>query len=154
LPVFRRTDDAVIVELTLQEAEFLDQIPELLDSVGPTLDDPAYSVLHRPVYVDDAIELGDLEELLSQEVQDQRLADRSVFPRWSSGQTVMTLDEAHAFLRSLNAARLVLAARAGAFEQGPAWEERIDHDPSLAAVVWLGYVQGELVRAVTPDART
>jgi hypothetical protein len=66
----------------------------------------------------------------------------------------MTFDEAHAFLRSLNAARLVLAARAGAFEQGAAWEERIDQDPTLAAVAWLGYVQGELIRAMTLDAGT
>jgi hypothetical protein len=57
----------------------------------------------------------------------------------------MTEREAHGFLRSVNEARLVLAARAGVFEEGAAWEDRISQDPALAAVAWLGYLQGELI---------
>ena len=60
----------------------------------------------------------------------------------------MTIVEAHGFLRSINEARLVLAAREGAFDDGPAWEDHIEVNSALAAVAWLGYVQSELLGAL------
>jgi len=153
-PVFRRLDDGIVIEVTDQEAGFLSQIPSLLDSVGHEHGDPGYSVLHRPLCISDANVDEELRALVSQELESQRHTDRSVLERCLRERSVMTRDEAHGFLRSLNEARLVLAARAGAFEEGPAWENRIDEDPSLAVVAWLGYVQSELLSVLNGDAGT
>jgi hypothetical protein len=147
--MFQRTDDAIVIDVTDQEAVFLGQIPSLLDSVGVEQGDRGYSVLHRPLCLDDPGIDAELRALVSQEMEAQRLADRSVLERCLRERSAMTLDEAHGFLRSLNEARLVLAARAGAFEDGPAWEDRIDGNPALAAVAWLGYVQTELLQALS-----
>lgn len=143
--MFRRTDDAIIIEVTGQEADFLRQIPLLLESVGAQEGDPGHSVLHRPLYLDDRDVDAEMRALVSEEIEAQRVADRSVLERYSRERSVLTIEEAHGLLRSINEARLVLAARSGAFEEGPSWEDRIDQDPALAAVAWLGYVQTELI---------
>ena len=147
--MFQRTADAVVMEVTAREAAFLRQIPELLDSVGVGHEDPGYSVLHRPLCLDDHEVDGELQALVSPTLEAQRLADRSVLERCLRERSPMTIDEAHAFLRSLNEARLVLAAREGAFEDGPTWEDHIEENPALATVAWLGYVQSELLRALS-----
>lgn len=143
--MFRRTDDVIVLDLTDRERDFLVQIPSLLDSVGIERDDPGYSVLHRPLCTDDSSLADELRLLVSGELESQRATDRSVLDQCLRNRSALTLEEAHGVLRSLNEARLVLAARAGAFEAGPQWEDRIDEDPSLAVVAWLGYVQGELI---------
>lgn len=147
--MFRRTNDAIVIEVTGHEAVFLGQIPSLLDSVGAVQGDRGYSVLHRPLCLDDRNVDDELRDLVSQELDAQRLTDRTVLERCIREGSSMTLDEGHGVLRSLNDARLVLAARAGVFEDGRAWEDRIDEDPALAAVAWLGYVQTELLRALS-----
>ena len=147
--MFRRTADAVIMEVTAQEAAFLRQIPELLDSVGTGHEDPGYSVLHRPLCLSDPEVDRELHALVSPTMEAQRAADRSVLERCLRERSAMTIDEAHGFLRSLNEARLVLAAREGAFDDGPGWEDRINANSALAAVAWLGYVQSELLRTLS-----
>lgn len=146
--MFRRIDDTIVIEGTAQEEAFLRQIPGLLDSVETDQEDPGYSVLHRPLCLDDPDVDGELRALVSPELDAQRRTDRSVLDRCLRERSAMSLDQAHGVLRSLNEARLVLAARAGAFEDGAAWEHRIDEDPALAAVAWLGYVQTDLLRAL------
>jgi hypothetical protein len=150
--VFERNDDTIVMGATGREAGFLRQIPSLLASVVDEHGDPGYAVLHRPLCLDDDAVDTELWSLASEDMDAQRAADRGVLERCTTARYAMTLDEAHGLLRSLNDARLVLAARAGAFEDGPGWERRIDDDPALAAVAWLGYVQEELLAALT--ART
>jgi hypothetical protein len=147
--MFQRLDDVIVMEVNDQEAAFLGQIPSLLDSVGMVPGDRGYEVLHRPLCLDDEDMDAELRALVSPEMDAQRLADRESLTRCLRDRSGMTLDEAHGFLRSLNEARLVLAAREGAFDDGPTWEDRIEGTPGLAAVAWLGYVQGELIRALT-----
>jgi hypothetical protein len=149
--VFRRTGDTIVMEATAQQAKLLAQIPALLDSVSVEREDPGYAVLHRPIYVDDRLVDVELQAFASQEMEAQRAIDRSVLERTTKERDVLTMEEAGGLLRTLNEARLVLAARAGAFDEGPSWEDRIQEDPSLAAVAWLGYIQGELVAALTTD---
>ena len=151
--MFELIGETVLMEVTDQEAMVLGQIPALLDSVGVEGDDRAYAVLHRPLYPDDPDADIELQAVVTLELDSQRASDRPVLERSARTRSTMTRDEAHGLLRSLNEARLVLAARAGAFDEGPSWEDRIDQDPALAAVAWLGYVQGELigVLAVLPD---
>jgi hypothetical protein len=147
--MFQRSGDIIAVEVTAQQARFLSQIPALLDSVSVEHEDPGYSVLHRPIYLDEQLIDVEVQAFASQEMETQRAIDRSVLERIAKERYVMTMEEAGGLLRALNEARLVLAARAGAFDGGPSWEDRIEEDPSLAAVAWLGYVQGELIAALT-----
>ena len=143
--MFEVLDGVVHVELSTQEAILLSQLPALLSTVGAGADDPGYEVLHRPLYADDSLADAELSGLAAKEANRQRVADRRVVQDIGAGATSMTEREAHGFLRSVNEARLVLAARAGVFEEGTAWEDRISQDPALASVAWLGYVQGELI---------
>lgn len=143
--------DAIVMETTERESEFLRQIPLLLESVGAFPDDPGHAVLHRPVYIDEPTVDEDVFAFISAELDVQRAADRSVLERCCTGTFSMSVSEAQGFVRSINEARLVLAARAGAFEDGSAWEDRIDDDPALAAVAWLGYVQADLINVLTAD---
>jgi hypothetical protein len=143
--MFEVSDGVVYVELSTEATTLLSQLPALLSTVGVVDSDPGYEVLHRPLYADDSLADAELSDLAAKEVDRQRVADRQVVHDIGAGATSMTEREAHGFLRSVNEARLVLAARAGVFEEGAAWEDRISQDPALAAVAWLGYLQGELI---------
>ena len=143
--MFRRRDGAIHTTLTQNERALLSQIPSLLKTAGDQGSDPAYEVLNRQVYPDDASASTDLADLVAGDVAAQRNADRAIVVAVARGECSMTHDDARSFLRAVNEARLVIAARAGAFEDGGSWEDRIDSDPALAAVAWLGYVQSELI---------
>jgi hypothetical protein len=123
------------------------QLPELVASVESAAD-PAHDVLFRPAHRDDPDESAAFASLVSDDVARRRSEDADVARRIGEGVDVLEPEEAHALLRVMNDARLVLASRAGAFERGPDWARDIDVDPSLAAVAWLGYVQSELVEAL------
>jgi len=142
-------NDAVIVSFSIEERALLRQIPRLLEELVEGQVDPGYDVLHRPVYADDPAAAEELADLVDPENDRQRQIDCSVVWHMGDGGTTMTRDEAHRFLRAVNDARLVLAARAGVFDSGAAWQENISRNPSLAAVAWLGYVQGELIQALS-----
>ena len=143
--MFSRRDGTIHTTFTQNERALLSQIPSLLDTAGDQGGDPAYEVLNRPVYPDDARANTDLTDLVAGEVAAQRTADRAIVVAAARGERLMTYEEARALLRAVNEARLVIAARAGAFEDGDSWEDRVGSDPALAAVAWLGYVQSELI---------
>jgi hypothetical protein len=147
--VFHRSGNTIVMEATGQEARLLAEVPKLLDSVSVEHDDPGYVVLHRPIYLDDQLFDAEMQAFATQEMETQRAIDRSVLQRTVGERNVMTVEEAGGLLRTLNEARLVLAARAGAFDEGSSWEDRIEGDPALAVVAWLGYIQGELIGALT-----
>ncbi len=146
--MFSVDGDVVTAVFTVEERLLLQQIPLLLGDVGKVVGDAGYDVLHRVVYRDDPDESRELEGLVASEREAMRSSDRHIVERLGDGSTEMTRRDAHGFLRSVNEARLVIAARAGVFESGPGWEEEVAHDPSLAAVAWLGYVQADLIRAL------
>ncbi len=147
--MFRAEGDTIIVTMRARERVLIGQIPVLLAGVTGDGGDPGFEVLHRAVYRDDPRAAVEVANLSASEDEIRRTADRDVVERVASGATGMTRDEAHGFLRAVNEARLVLAARAGAFDLGPGWEEEIAADPSLAAVAWLGMVQSELIRTLS-----
>ncbi len=147
-------DDVVTVTLTTQDRMFLRQLPQLLDEVTGAVHDPGYEVLHRDVYRDDRSASQEIAGLVASDSAELRSSDRSIVTRIGSGVDTMTREEAHGFLRSINEARLVIAARAGVFDRGQGWEENVASDPSLAAVAWLGYLQGELISALLAEGRT
>ncbi len=144
-------DDVVTMVFTDDERMLLRQIPRLLHDIDTAVGDPGYEVLHRAVYRDDPDASRELENLVASDRWEMRSADRQIVERVGQGVATMTRQEARGFLRSLNEARLVVAARAGAFESGPGWEEMVPADRSLAAVAWLGYVQADLIQALSVE---
>jgi len=149
--MFTIDDDVVTAVFTDEERRLLQQVPLLLDDIEHAVGDPGYEVLHRAVYQDDPDASRELEGLVASERETMRSSDRHVVERIGDGATTMTREEARGFLRSLNEARLVVAARAGVFDSGAGWEEQVSNDPSLAAVAWLGYLQAELIRALMAE---
>ncbi len=147
--MFTATDDAVNAAFSTEEKALLRQIPWLLGELVDGHADPGYDVLHRPVYADNPSAAEELADLVKPENDQQRTIDCGVVQHMGDGRTTMTFEEAHGFLRAVNDARLVLAARAGVFDDDAEWQENIPRDPALAAVAWLGYVQGELIEALS-----
>lgn len=138
----------IVVELSAMDRDVFAGIPDLLASVGDDGSDPAFDVLNRAAYTDDADASLAFDRLVSGERTIARRVDGGVLADVVAGATELTRNEGLALVRVLNEARLVLAARAGAFEEGQSWEDRIGTDPALAAVAWLSHVQGALVGAI------
>jgi len=132
--------------LSVEERTILAQVPRLLDDVSDPRD-PGYEVLHRPMYPEDVARADELAGLIEGELRVERGRDRMIVTAIAAGETSMSVEDARRFLRSVNEARIVLAARAGAFDSVKSWEEDISSDPALAAVAWLGYMQSELIQA-------
>ena len=51
-------------------------------------------------------------------------------------------------MRVIGDARLAIAARNGVVRDEESWEDRINSEPELAFVAWLGYLQATLVDAM------
>lgn len=105
--------------------------------------------MNRAAYADDAAASDEFEELVGSQRTSDRAADVAALDVLLRGASSMSLEEAESVLRVINRARLTLAARAGVFESGAGWEARISDDPALAAVAWLGYLQSDLLSALS-----
>jgi hypothetical protein len=147
--LFSRSEDRIITSLTVDDKALLVQIPDLLASVGEDDGDPAVAVMHRPAYADDEAASDEFDELIGTQRTSDHAADVGALDVLLRGASSMSLDEAESVLRVINRARLTLAARAGVFESGAGWEARISDEPGLAAVAWLGYLQSDLLSALT-----
>lgn len=149
--MFRGVAGSVAVDLDTHDRALIRQIPDLLGTVVPGSDDPGYGVLHRAAYRDDTAASREFEDLTAVDASSLRRADREIVSAVGEGRTELSREEAMSLLRSINEARLVLAARSGVMDGGEGWERRINDDPTLAAVAWLGHVQGELIAALGSD---
>lgn len=153
MAAFTAVGDTIHVRLADEDRELLGQIPSLLDVVDGERGDPAYEVLHRSAYPSDDDATRSFEAIVAGERAAGRRIDRAVVAGVAGGQETLTRLEALGLLRSMNDARLALAARAGAFDEGAGWERRGRTDPTLAAVMWMAHLQTELIRAVDRLAR-
>ena len=147
--LFSRSDDRILTSLTVDDKVLLVQVPDLLASIGAHDEDPAVAVVNRSAYTDDAAASDEFEELVGSQRTSDRAADVAALDVLLRGASSMSLEEAESVLRVINRARLTLAARAGVFESGAGWEARISDDPALAAVAWLGYLQSDLLSALS-----
>lgn len=147
--LFSRSDDRILTSLTVDDKVLLVQVPDLLASVGAHDADPAVAVMNRAAYANDAAASDEFEELVGSQRTSDRAADVAALDVLLRGASSMSLEEAESVLRVINRARLTLAARAGVFESGAGWEARISDDPALAAVAWLGYLQSDLLSALS-----
>jgi hypothetical protein len=145
--IVRSSGSMVTISLDEPELDLLGQIPTLLASVGGE-DDPANAVMRRSAHRDDAGASSEFAELVEDEMATTRAADRAVVDAVASGMHELSRDDAIRVLRSVNEARLVLAARTGVLDGGPGWEARASSDPVIAALSWLGYFESELLRAL------
>jgi Domain of unknown function (DUF2017) len=146
--LFIAEGDHIKADLSVEDKALLVQIPDLIDSVEEGVGDPAYAVLNRAAHGSDEDASADFADLVRSERDRDQEKDLDVLVGLTSNDSVLTQDAAKAVLRAINAARLTLAARSGAFEEGSAWELRVSEDPALAAVAWLGYVQSDLIAAI------
>lgn len=145
------TGDMIEVHLPEHERSVVAQLPVLLESVGDQ-GDPAHAVLNRAAYQEDAAASSEFSRLIEDDIAAARAADRAILVGVGRGPMTLTRDEGLGLLRALNEARLVLAARSGILDDGPGWEERIRVDPDVAVLAWLGYLEGELLRALSAPA--
>ncbi len=139
---FQRKGDSIVVRLGGEERDFLSQILDLLADVDVDLDDPAHRRLNVPVYLDDADANEEWWRLMGGEMTQSRLDDQEVYRRvMSMEKSLLSEDEADAFLRVINQGRLAFGARLGL-------EVEEDHDrlpeQERTAIDFLGWVLEEL----------
>ncbi len=139
---FKTTRKGIVVSFSPEERSFLGDVLPLLAGIGEIGVDPAATRLNVPVYLDDHHASDEWWRLMGDDLHSARLSDRSVFSRAISDDVEALSDEdADAFLRVLNEARLVLGARMGV-------EVEDDHDQlpddSRQILDYLGWVQEEL----------
>jgi hypothetical protein len=144
--LFVRRGGVIDVRLSVEDKSLLVQLPDLLSSV--TTDDPAYEVLNRAGYRNDAEAEVEYRSLIGSQLERDRRDDIMALLRLTGPSASVDDDDARSALRAINGARLALAARANIMDGAQGWESRISEDPVLAAIAWLGYLQGELIAAL------
>ncbi len=145
---FLPVPDGILVTLTPDDLDLLNQLPEFLASLGSPEDDPGAARLRSPVYLDDDQASDEWWRLMAEEFEQSRAADRSAFAvilESAGSGTVVSRPEAEAWLRVLNEARFALAARLGVEEEGDL--ELLDSDDQ-AALDYLAGMQQLLVVAL------
>lgn len=143
--VFRLDQDQVIVNLEPHAREILAMLPTLLEAVR--IDEPASRRLDYSAHPDDSEADGSFRELIGDDLDDARTADRRSFTD-SISRPAISLEQAEAWMRVVGEARLVLAARVGVTDDE--WERSADpSDPQTALLGYLGVVQDALVEALT-----
>lgn len=152
MAAFVASGGSILVRLAADDRHLLGQIPGLLDGVDAGGSDPAYEVLHRRAFREDEARSAAFEDLVAGERAAGRRLDRAVVTAVAQGASSLTRNEALSLLRSINEARLALAARAGVFDDGEGWERRAGTEPTVAAVVWMAHLQSQLLGALGKTA--
>lgn len=148
MSLFRATDDGVEVALTPEVKMLLGDVLPMLAAVGESVDDPAAERFRVPVYLDDSESNDEWWRLMGPDLDAARRADRQTFKETveADGPTMLTDEEADAFLRVLNESRLALGARLGVEV-----EEDYDDLPDDGRMVlgYLGAILEELTEALS-----
>jgi hypothetical protein len=145
---FRYRNGKIVVELPIEEREFLSDVLGLLASIPMTGDDPATRRLQVPVYLDDPEANSEWWLFMGEELSIARSAERGVYQRVmeTDGKITLTTEEADAFLRVLNEGRLALGARFGL-------EVEADHDQlpeeQRQVLDYLGWTLEEMTVALS-----
>ena len=145
---FKATRKGIETDFSSEERMFLSDVLPLLAGVGKVGEDPAATRLNVPVYLNDSAANDEWWRLMGGDLRAGRGADRIVYAKVmdADGPTVMSSDDANAFLRVLNEARLALGARLGV-------EVEADHDQlpdeSRSVLDYLGWILEELTTALT-----
>jgi hypothetical protein len=146
--MFRPVGETIEVSIPERERFLISGLPGLLEGVEEG-GDPAFAVLNRSAYREDEAASSEFSRLVEDDTAALRTADRAILADAGRGPMTLTRDEGLGLLRALNEARLVVAARSGVIDDGPGWEDRIPVDPDVAALAWLGYLESELLQALS-----
>jgi hypothetical protein len=148
-PRISRVPDGVRLDLPDDERELLQQLAgELRDLIEEAPEDPGLRRLFPRAHEDDA-----LEEQYRELTRDQLASGRDRALRTigdTASNTLLSVDEADAWLRGLNDARLVLGTRLDVTEDFE-WEAvDLDHPHAqeLALYAYLSWLQEQLVEAL------
>ena len=105
----------ISLQLDPAESAFLADMVRMLETVGEIEGDPAEKRLNVPAYLGDAEAAAEWRRLVGDQIEDGRARDREVLRAVVEDEGTVDLDpdRAEAILRTVNEARLVLAARLG-----------------------------------------
>jgi hypothetical protein len=143
---FKRAGGGVAVRLAEPERRFLLGLPALLAHVDAEPDDPGHARLHVEAYPDDPDAQLEMAEYSGSQLAEARASDRARFIA-TLDQSVLTLDDAEAWLTVLGDSRLALAARLHI--TAPGWEIGEEDDPERITLGFLSYLQDQLVDVLT-----
>lgn len=103
------------LQLDPAESAFLADMLRMLETVGEIEGDPGQKRLNVPAYLGDAEAAAEWRRLVGDQIEDGRARDREVLRSVVEAEGTVDLDpdRAEAILRTVNEARLVLAARLG-----------------------------------------
>ncbi|WES65257.1 DUF2017 family protein [Microbacter sp. GSS18] len=159
--------ETVVVEITRLEAAHLTgligQFQDILNASDATAD-PAVRRLTPDAYRDDDEASREFRSLTQDDLLERRRDDATIVLAGlapaaeisddpadpalrESVPLALTIEQAHAWLRTLAAVRLVLATRLGITDA----DSHVDGDPRFGIYDWLGYRLDGLVTAVTGD---
>lgn len=146
--VFKPVPDGIEVDLTDEMCLILGDVLPLLARIGEREDDPAAERLQVPVYLDDSESNDEWWRLMGPDLDAARKADRNIFKKTveQDQPTTLSRDEADAFLRVLNEARLALGARLGV-EVEEDYEDLPEE--SQAVLGYLGAILEDLTDALS-----
>ncbi|HEX2292747.1 MAG TPA: DUF2017 family protein [Gaiellaceae bacterium] len=143
-----REGDGVRLDLRPEERALLRQVAGELEALlAGQPDDPSLRRLFPPAHEDDALE-QEYRELTRPQLDDgRRRALETLGETADAGR--LTAEEADAWLRVLNDARLVLGTRLDITEDYD-WDEleRDPRAPELAVYAYLSWIQEQLVEAL------
>ena len=147
--VRRRRDGSITIALDGDEREvLLHVLGQLRDAMVADAGDLALQRLFPPAYADDVEKDAGYQALARDELLEARLAAVEVVER-SIEQGALSADEADAWLRSLNALRLVLGTRLDVREDEEPDLDPDDPDtPAWALYYFLSGLVAELVDAL------
>lgn len=147
--LFRAVPDGIEVDLTPEIRMLLGDVLPMLARVGERPNDPAADRFQVPVYLDDSESNDEWWRLMGPDLDAARKADRNIFQKTIEAEEPTTLsnEEADAFLRVLNEARLALGARLGVEV-----EEDYEDLPEESRAV-LGYL-GMILEDLTDELST
>ena len=147
-----RSDGSIGVRLNASERRLLAGLVAVLESVGDADGDPAALGLQAAAYPDDPALEAEWVAMIGADLEADRSADRRAFAASLGGLGAtgsLSEEEAEAWLRVIGDTRLALAARLGIDRDG--WEEEGHDDPGRAMVMFLGYLQQELVEVLAGE---
>jgi hypothetical protein len=150
--VRRRRGGGIEIRLSDEERAVMTQVVgQLRDAMLANADDPMLRRLFPPAYVDDEEKEAGFKALARDELLESRLQSIDVVEKSVASET-LDAEEAEAWLRAMNALRLVLGTRLDVSED--TMPELTPDDPDLPAWVLydlLSRLVWELVEAMAGD---
>lgn len=143
--------DGIEVRFDDEEIQVLADLPRVLAGLGDPDSDPGAARLTPQAYPDDDEADREWRRYAGGELETARSADRSAFEMVieaaADGPTVISVEEAAAFLRVVNEVRLVLGARWGLETADDYGDLRPEARQVLGQLGWLIEDLSEVLRA-------